>query len=124
MLSTLSAIIFLAFLSLRIFSAGTVSTPTPVLLTSQKDKFPSEFVYPNSQEIGIATYFTADSPEETIDWYKNKLNEYKLGTKSIVTTVSNGNNLTLIEARGKDIKIHIQIARKATDSTTQIKFLQ
>ncbi len=124
MLSALSAIIFLAFLSLRIFGIGTVSTPTPVLLTSQKDKFPSEFVYPNSQKIDVSTYSTADSPEKTIDWYKNKLNEYKPGTKSIISTASNGNNITLIETRGKDIKIHIQITRKSTDSTTQIKFLQ
>ena len=77
----------------------------------------TQFTYPNaaigSQSDGSMTLTSTDDPQAITDWYKNKIKELGMSTRSFVQTKTNGNVHNVLAAAKNDDEIKVTITKKA-----------
>ncbi len=96
-------------------------TSTPVSQNNTNSFRIDSLIYANasisSKNENALTLTSADDPQIITEWYKAKIKEYSLNTRSFVQTKTNGNVNNVLVASNSSDKISISIKRKSEDST-------
>lgn len=84
----------------------------------------SDLQYPNSRQTGSndasLIFESTDDPDLITNWYKEKIRDLGMNSKSFVQTKTNGNVLNkLVGARG-DKEVRVEIVKKNDESVTKI----
>lgn len=102
-------------------------TPSPSkiynLITPTVQSY-SDLQYPNSRQAGSndasLIFESSDDPDLITNWYKEKIRNLGMNSKSFVQTKTNGNVLNkLVGARG-DKEVRVEIVKKNDESVTKI----
>jgi len=102
-------------------------THTPTITPSSTQNSSTtltDFIYPNAninaQSETSLTLSASDDAQVITDWYKNKIKELGMNTRSFVQTKTNDNvNNVLSAAKGSD-EIKVTITKKAGDQQVSI----
>lgn len=118
--------------------SGPTSTPTPPAKqglapteTQSSSTNLGDFLYPNaaigSQSDSSMTLTSTDDPQTITDWYKNKIKERGMSTRSFVQTKTNDNIHNVLAAAknpaspaGGDDEIKVTITKKADEPYVSI----
>lgn len=93
------------------------NTPAPTLKQNQTSLDFQTFIYPGSQKINETMYEHSDNPEVITDWYKNKIRESNMSSKSFVQTNTNGNILNKLAGSDGKTSIQVQIEKRGSSNT-------
>ena len=106
----------------------TESTPTPTS-PAERDLAPpdtnlGDFIYPGattgSQSDRTMTLTSNDDAQLITDWYKNKMKELGMNTRSFVQTKTNDNVNNVLTAAKYDDEINVTITKNAGESLVSI----
>lgn len=103
----------------------TPPTPAPTNNSTNTTSFSiSNFQYPgatvNSSSASRLELTSSDSPTSVTNWYKNKINETGMNTKSFVTTSANDNIVNKLVGANNNSEIRIDITKGPSDSSVKI----
>lgn len=101
------------------------STPTiPPAPTQSSPTNPGDFLYPGatigSQSDSSMTLTSTDDPQTITDWYKNKIKELGMSTRSFVQTKTNDNVHNVLAAAKKSDEVKVTITKNAGESLVSI----
>lgn len=92
-------------------------TPQPPTSNSNTD----DLKYPNSSKQEDNKFQTGDHPDAVTNWYKEKINQMKMSSKSFVTTKTNEKVLNKLVAADGNKEIKVTISREENSSNTIIE---
>lgn len=107
-----------------------IPTVTPKILPTSIPMLPpvktniNSFIYPNSVKINIdassVILQSSDDPQVITNWYKEKITNMGMNTKSFVQTNTNGNVLNKLVAANSDFKVSVTVSKKNNQSSVEI----
>jgi len=105
-------------------AATLLQTNSPTANPTANNNSNSDWRYPNSTVVsGSGNNITLSSggdPATITDWYKQKIQNLGMNTKTFVTTNSNNNVLNKLAGAGNNTSINIEIKRNSGDTNTTV----
>lgn len=98
--------------------------PSPTLPAKQEPTPDKQFVYPGAtvtaESDSSLTMESSDDAQTITDWYKDKIKELGMTTKSFVQTKTNDNVLNALAAAKSDEEIKVTITKNSGDWVVSI----
>lgn len=105
-------------------SPTSMPSPSNTSAPTQKSSNLRQFLYPDAtislQSDNSLTLVSSDDAQTITDWYKNKINELGMNTRSFVQTKTNDNLHNVLAAAKSGEEIKVTITKNAGDSQVSI----